>query len=393
MIKMYFFNRQPGKSNKMAITYELEKGEGRGPRYGRLITPHGRIETPVFMPVGTQGSVKALSPEDLVQHKVTMILANTYHLYLRPGHSTVEKLGGLHEFMRWQGPILTDSGGYQVYSLGELRKVSEEGVLFRSHLDGSEHLLTPEKVVEIQKAFGVDIAMVLDECVPYPSSDGEVKSAMERSLVWAKRCKDASSQEGPALFSIVQGGISPGLRRECAHQLVETGFSGYAVGGLGLGEERQQMFSIIEVCAESLPIESPRYLMGMGAPEDLVESVSRGMDMFDCVLPTRNGRNGTLYTTFGKLNIKNRRYAEDKLPIDPDCECYTCRNYCRAYLRHLYMARELLVYRLNSIHNIYYYQSLMENIRKAVQSDTFSAFYNAFYTKRNVSEQEADFLP
>ncbi len=374
----------------MAISFSLEKGGGKGPRLGRLNTPHGSIDTPVFMPVGTQGSVKALCPEDLLKHKVSMILANTYHLYLRPGHKTIEKLGGLHRFMGWNGPILTDSGGYQVYSLGELRKISEEGVLFRSHLDGIQHLLTPEKVVDIQRALGVDVAMVLDECISYPASPEETKGAMDRSLRWAERCRDASGDEGPALFGIVQGGVSPEWRRTCAAGLVEIGFSGYAVGGLGLGEERSDMLSTLEVCDEALPQASPRYLMGMGTPEDIVEAVSRGMDMFDCVLPTRNGRNGTLYTRFGKLRIKNSRYAEDDRPVDPDCGCYTCRNYSRAYLRHLFLARELLVYRLNSIHNIYYYQSLMEEIRSALASDSFSEFVHTCYAQWNAGEELPD---
>jgi len=281
-------------------------------------------------------------------------------------------------------------GGYQVYSLGDLRRITEEGVLFRSHLDGSEHLLTPEKVVEIQRSLGVDIAMVLDECVSYPSPPEETRAAMERSLRWARRCRDASGEDGPALFGIVQGGVSPEWRRECASELVRTGFSGYAVGGLGLGETRQTMLATLEACAEALPAESPRYLMGMGTPQDIVEAVSRGMDMFDCVLPTRNGRNGTLYTRYGKLRIKNSRYAEDPRPIDPDCGCTTCRKYSRAYRRHLFLARELLVYRLNSIHNLYYYQNLMEELGQAVREGTFSSFARTFYEQQAGGEDEPE---
>jgi len=366
----------------MAISFQLEKGRRTGPRCGRLTTPHGTVATPLFMPVGTQGSVKACSAEDLRRHNVAMVLANTYHLYLRPGHTIIERLGGLHRFMGWQGPILTDSGGYQVYSLGALRKITEHGVLFRSHLDGSEHLLTPEKVVSIQRSLGVDVAMVLDECVSCPAPPDETRAAMERSVRWAERCRDAMGEDGPALFGIVQGGGAPGWRRECASELVRLGFSGYAVGGLGLGETRPTFLSTLDVCAEALPANAPRYVMGIGTPEDIVEAVGRGMDMFDCVLPTRNARNGTLYTRTGILRIKNSRYAEDPRPIDPLCGCSTCRCYSRAYLRHLFLARELLVYQLNSIHNLYYYQNLMHELREAVRADAFPSFVRHFYEQR-----------
>jgi len=370
----------------MAISFRLEKGEGIGPRCGRLSTPHGSVQTPVFMPVGTQGSVKACSTEDLQRHNVAMVLANTYHLYLRPGHAIIERLGGLHRFMGWPGPILTDSGGFQVYSLGALRKLSEEGVVFRSHLDGSEHLLTPEKAVSIQRSLGVDVAMVLDECVSDEASFDEKRTAMDRTLRWAERCREAVGDDGPALFGIVQGGDCMDWRGECASELVRIGFSGYAVGGLGLGESRKTMLTTLEVCAEALPSASPRYVMGIGTPEDIVEAVGRGMDMFDCVLPTRNARNGTLYTRSGKLRIKNSRYAEDPLPIDPECPCYTCRSYSRAYLRHLFLAREMLVYRLNSIHNLYYYQNLMHELGEAVRNDAFSGFVERFYEGRKDDE-------
>jgi queuine tRNA-ribosyltransferase len=372
----------------MAVTFTLEKGGGTGPRVGRLTTPHGCVETPVFMPVGTQGSVKACSTEDLLEHKVGMVLANTYHLYLRPGHQRIERLGGLHGFMNWPKPVLTDSGGYQVYSLGDLRKITEEGVLFQSHLDGSEHLFTPEKVVEVQQAFGSDIAMVLDECTPNPATHEAAREGMERTLRWAKRSRDACGEEEDfALFGIVQGGVYPDLRKACAEALMEIGFPGFAVGGLGVGEGKEEFLSVVEWMSEQLPSASPRYLMGIGTPEDLVAAVARGMDMFDCVLPTRNGRNGTLFTHSGRVRIKNSRYAEDRRPIDEDCDCYTCRNYTRAYLRHLFLARELLVYRLTSIHNLYFYQVLMERMREAIRADAFPEFSRDFSRRFNASEE------
>ena len=359
----------------------MRKGGATGPRLGELTTPHGRVATPVFMPVGTQGSVKACSAEDLQDHKVSMILANTYHLYLRPGHRRIERLGGLHRFMNWPGPLLTDSGGYQVYSMGELRKISEEGVLFHSHLDGSKHSFTPEGVVEIQQALGSDIAMVLDECTAYPATYEEAREGMERTLRWARRSRDAWGGDGVALFGIVQGGVYPDLRKACAEELAGIGFAGFAVGGLGVGERKDECLSVLEWMEELLPSSFPRYLMGMGTPEDVVAAVARGIDMFDCVLPTRNGRNGTLFTQHGRIRIKNSRYAEDLLPIDPGCDCYTCRNYTRAYVRHLFMAKELLAYRLTSIHNLYFYQVLMERIRQAIQSDTFPAFSESFLNR------------
>jgi len=372
----------------MAIAFEVKRGGPRGPRWGVLTTAHGTVETPAFMPVGTRGSVKACSSEDLMGHKVSIVLANTYHLYLRPGHQLIRRLGGLHRFMNWPGPILTDSGGYQVYSLGKLRKISEEGVRFRSHLDGSDHLLTPESVVEIQEALGSDLAMVLDVPVGYPCSRAEVAEAMERTLRWARRCRGVAAGEQVALFGIVQGGCHTDLRRECVARLMEIGFPGFAVGGLGLGEEPERTLSVVEGCSEALPAERPRYLMGLGSPENIVEAVSRGMDMFDCVLPTRNGRNGTLFTRFGRLRIKNRRYAEDPRPIDPECGCTTCRNYSRAYLRHLFLSKELLVYRLNSLHNLYFYQVLMENIRESIRTDTFEGFRREFLARTDAADEE-----
>jgi queuine tRNA-ribosyltransferase len=371
------------------FSFTLEIGAGDGPRLGRLETDHGTVETPLFMPVGTQGAVKALSSEDLLRLRVGMILANTYHLYLRPGHKVIEKLGGLHRFMGWPGPMLTDSGGYQVLSLGALREISEEGVLFRSHLDGGPHMLTPEDVVRIQAALGSDIGMVLDECIGFPSPYGEAREAMERTLRWAKRSLEVVREEVPlTLFAIVQGGVFPDLRRACAEALCGMGFPGYAIGGLGVGETKERTFEMVETVTSILPPSSPRYLMGMGTPLDLVEAVARGVDMFDCVLPTRNGRNGTLFTRFGKLQIRNSRYAEDDGPIDSACGCYTCRNYSRAYLRHLFLSRELSAYRLNSIHNVHFYQDLMENMRRAILAGTFDDFRCKFVEDFEASEQQ-----
>jgi len=367
------------------VSFALKAGGKRGPRCGRLITEHGAVDTPVFMPVGTNGSVKACSSEDLLENRVAMILANTYHLYLRPGHEVVRRLGGLHRFIHWPKPILTDSGGYQILSLGAMRTLSEEGVLFRSHLDGSAHLLTPEKATEIQASLGADVAMVLDECIAYPHTYQEAQDAMERTLRWAQRSREAVLDRPVTLFGIVQGGIYPELRKVCAETLAEMGFAGYALGGLGVGEEKERTFAMVETTLDHLPVDVPRYLMGMGTPEDLVEAVARGVDMFDCVLPTRNGRNGTLFTRFGKVHIKNRRYAEDDRPIDPDCNCYTCRHYSRAYLRHLFVSRELSVYRFNSIHNLHFYQSLMERLRESILSGTFSRFRREFYENLDAS--------
>lgn len=369
--------------------FTLESGAGTGPRCGRLETNHGALETPLFMPVGTQGAVKALSPEDLRCLRVGMILANTYHLYLRPGHGVIEKLGGLHRFMGWPGPVLTDSGGYQVLSLGALRKISEEGVLFRSHLDGTPHMFTPEEVVRIQGALGSDIGMVLDECIGFPCTYGEAREAVERTLRWAKRSLKIAREEVPlTLFAIVQGGVYPELRKACAEELCEMDFQGYAIGGLGVGETKEKTFEMVDALTSILPPTSPRYLMGMGTPQDLVEAVARGVDLFDCVLPTRNGRNGTLFTRFGKIQIRNSRYAEDDGPIDPECGCYTCRTFSRAYLRHLFLSRELLAYRLNSIHNVYFYQELMERMRTAIRAGTFAVLRRDLMENLEDSEEE-----
>jgi queuine tRNA-ribosyltransferase len=344
-------------------------------RLGRVETPHGSFSTPAFLPVGTQGTVKSLTPEELVEMGVEAILANTYHLYLRPGHEVIERLGGLHAFMHWGKPILTDSGGYQIFSLGDLRKISEEGATFQSHLDGSLHFLSPERVVEIQRALGSDIAMVLDECIPYPSPYEYVKASTQRTTRWAERCLRAKAGEAPALFAIVQGGMYPDLRQESARDLVQMEFQGFAVGGLSVGEPKSMMLEILEGTLPLLPEAAPRYLMGVGTPEDILDAVTRGADFFDCVLPTRNARNGTLFTSEGKISIKQAQYAEDQGPIDKRCSCYTCRHYSRAYLRHLYLAKEILSSRLNTIHNISYYMNFLREIREAIRKGRLLDFH------------------
>ncbi len=353
-----------------------------GARSGRISTMHGEFQTPVFMPVGTQGSVKALTPEDLLSLGVEILLANTYHLFLRPGHERIARLGGLTIFMHWQGPILTDSGGYQVYSLGALRKISPEGVSFRSHLDGSSHFLSPELAIQIQEDLGSDIAMCLDECTPYPVTYDYARLSHELTRDWAVRCKQAHQKKEQALFGIIQGGTFKDLREESLEAMVTIGFDGYALGGLSVGEEKAARQEILAYFLPLLPDEKPRYLMGLGTPEDLIEGVGLGADMFDCVLPTRNARNGMLFTRRGSMSIKKAEYAEDPQPVDPDCTCYTCRNYSRAYLRHLYVARELLSYRLNTLHNIHYFMELMQAVREAVAQDRFLEFKKAFYNLR-----------
>jgi queuine tRNA-ribosyltransferase len=346
-----------------------------------LTTTHGTIETPIFMPVGTQATVKAMTPEELQEAGAQIILANTYHLYLRPGHTLIDRLGGLHGFMNWKGPILTDSGGFQVFSLGELRKISEEGVRFRSHIDGSAHFISPETAIEIQESLGSDIIMCFDECPPYPADFAYVRRSMELTGRWARRCKEVHRREGQALFGIVQGGMYPELRKESATQLREIGFDGYALGGLSVGEEKQVMHEMLEQCAPFLPEDQPRYVMGIGAPEDLVEAVHCGYDMFDCVMPTRNARNGMLFTSRGRINIKGAIYAEDQSPLDPDCSCYVCRNYSRAYLRHLFRSREILASRLNTWHNLHYFLNLMAEARRAIAEDRFNEFRSDFYRR------------
>jgi queuine tRNA-ribosyltransferase len=331
------------------------------------------------MPVGTQGSVRAVSPEELVESGVRIILANTYHLYLRPGHRIIEKLGGLHRFMNWAGPILTDSGGFQVYSLSRLRTISEEGVTFQSHLDGSRHFIGPEEAINIQKSLGADIIMTFDECAPYPADYEYIVNSVRLTSLWARKCLDSEIDANQALFGIVQGGIYPDLRERSAKELIELGFDGYALGGLSVGEDRATREKVIRETVEFLPEEKPVYLMGVGKPEDIIDGIRLGVDMFDCVMPTRNARNGTLFTSRGKLVIKNARYSDDDRPVDEKCGCYTCSCFSRAYLRHLFMAKELLSYRLNSIHNLYFYSHLMENIRYAILEGKFDDFCMEFF--------------
>jgi queuine tRNA-ribosyltransferase len=362
----------------MAFRFEIiKKDTFSKARLGKIETDHGSITTPAFLPVGTQGSVKSLTPEELVEIGVEAILGNTYHLYLRPGHETIGRLGGLHAFIHWERPILTDSGGFQIFSLGSLRKVSEEGVTFQSHLDGSSHFLTPEKVMEIQRALGTDIAMVLDECVPYPSPYEYVKASAEQTARWAKRCLQVKREEDPALFAIVQGGVHRDLREKSVRTLVEMGFQGYAIGGLSVGEPKSMMLDVLEWTTPFLPENTPRYLMGVGTPEDIIHAVILGVDFFDCVLPTRNARNGTLFTSSGKISIKQAQYAEDQRPVEETCDCYTCRHYSRAYLRHLYLSKEILSPRLNTIHNLYYYINLLRKIREAIQKDRLLDLYKS----------------
>jgi len=335
------------------------------------------------MPVGTQGTVKGMLPEALKEIGAQIVLANTYHLFLRPGHELVRKLGGLHRFMHWDRPILTDSGGFQVFSLGDLRRIDEDGVRFQSHLDGASHVLTPESSMAVQEALGSDIVMAFDECIPYPASREYVAASTDRSTRWARRCKEAlRPQTGAALFGIVQGGMFADLRARSAEDLLRIGFDGYAVGGLSVGEDASLMYEMMDFTLPLLPADRPRYVMGVGTPENLIEGVSRGVDMFDCVMPTRNARNGVLFTTFGKISIKQARYGDDPQPIDPDCGCYVCRNYSRAYLRHLYMSREILASVLNTHHNLHYYLNLMGEIRTALEQGTFAACKKEFFRKR-----------
>ncbi|OHB33177.1 MAG: tRNA guanosine(34) transglycosylase Tgt [Desulfuromonadaceae bacterium GWC2_58_13] len=358
---------------------------GSQARRGRVHTRRGIIETPVFMPVGTQGTVKAMYPETLKEIGAQIILANTYHLFLRPGHDLVRRLGGLHAFMNWDRPILTDSGGFQVFSLGALRKIDEEGVRFQSHLDGSSHVLTPESSIAIQEALGADIIMAFDECIPYPSSREYVAASTDRSSRWARRCRQARQvDDGAALYGIVQGGMHRDLRARSVADLLEIGFEGYAVGGLSVGESADLMYEIMEWTMPLLPENQPRYVMGVGTPENLVEGVRRGVDMFDCVMPTRNARNGVMFTSFGKVSIKQARYLDDARPLDPECSCYVCRNYSRAYLRHLYQSNEILSSMLNTHHNLHYYQQLMSSMRNAIEAGAFERFRKDFYEKRQI---------
>lgn len=366
--------------------FKLDKGcENTAARAGTLITTHGKINTPVFMPVGTQATVKALSPEELKAAGAQIILGNTYHLYLRPGCDIIGRFSGLHRFMHWDRPVLTDSGGFQVFSLSKLRKLTEEGYAFQSHIDGSRHMLSPEKSIEVQICLDSDIIMCLDQCLEHPAPHDKAVEALELTTRWAGRCKtfwQERTDRQNSLFGIVQGGMFRDLRRRSAQEIAEIGFPGYAIGGLSVGEPKELMMEMAAHTLPLLPGDRPRYIMGVGTPEDLVELVGLGADMFDCVMPTRNARNGQMFTEQGTINICNARFRDDEGPVDPSCDCYTCRNYSLAYLRHLYTAREMLAYRLNSIHNIHYYVNLVKAMRKAILAGSFDRFKKAFYSKR-----------
>jgi queuine tRNA-ribosyltransferase len=372
-----------------AIRFELHHNcEFTAARTGTIHTPHGDIRTPYFAPVGTLASVKGVSPQQLDEMAASLILANTYHLYLRPGHELIGELGGLHKFMNWPNPILTDSGGFQVFSLEHRTKVTEEGVEFRSHIDGSKHLFTPENVMDIQAHLGADIIMAFDQCVAVPNSREKFEDAMHRTHRWLSRCVKSKTRNGQALFGIIQGGIDPDLRIESTKYVSGEDVEGIAIGGLSVGETKEEMYSTLDLIEPHLPKEKPRYLMGVGSPEDLVESIARGVDMFDCVLPTRIARNGALFVRSGRMNIRNAKFANDPRPVDEDCTCYTCRNFSRAYLRHLIRCEELLGYTLNSIHNLRFLLQLMEDIRSAIEEGRYGEFRESFIAGFEVRDHE-----
>ncbi|MFZ3104306.1 MAG: tRNA guanosine(34) transglycosylase Tgt [Smithella sp.] len=366
----------------MPFQFDLIKQDSAtSARLGKMTTPHGIVNTPAFMPVGTQGTVKSMLPEEIKNCGAEIILGNTYHLYLRPGHETIKKLGGLHRFMNWPDPILTDSGGFQVYSLGALRKITPDGVMFRSHIDGSRHFLSPQKAIEIQEALGSDIMMCLDECTPYPATFSQTEESLKLTVKWADLCKTAQTNNEQALFGIIQGGTYLDLRKQAVEKLTPLDFDGYALGGVSVGEPKEIMYKITDSITPLLPADKPRYLMGVGTPEDILFAVSCGIDMFDCVIPTRCARHGLLFTNEKNVVIKNARWREDNNPVEQTCDCYTCRNYSRAYLRHLYVAGEILAMVLNTIHNVRYYMRLMEQIRTALKEDRFIEFKNEFLNK------------
>lgn len=366
----------------MPFQFDLIKQDSKtSARLGKMITPHGMVHTPAFMPVGTQGTVKSMLPEEIKNCGAEIILGNTYHLYLRPGHETIKKLGGLHRFMNWPDPILTDSGGFQVYSLSALRKITPDGVMFRSHIDGSQHFLSPQKVIEIQEALGSDIMMCLDDCTPYPATLSQTKESLTLTVKWAQLCRTAKSSVDQALFGIIQGGTYLDLRKQAVEQTAVLGFDGYALGGVSVGEPKEIMYEITDFITPLLPADKPRYLMGVGTPQDIVFGVSCGIDMFDCVIPTRCARHGLLFTNSEKIVIKNSRWRECNDPLDETCDCYTCKNYSRAYLRHLYVAGEILSMVLNTIHNVHYYMRLLEQIRAALKEGRFLEFKNDFLNK------------
>ena len=366
------------------MQFKLFKKEN-GARRGQLIFDRGVVDTPAFMPVGTYGAVKALTPDNVEQTGAQIVLGNTFHLWLRPGTEVIKAHGDLHDFMRWKGPILTDSGGFQVFSLGKMRKVTEEGVSFRSPVDGRKIFLDPETSMQIQRDLGSDIVMCFDECTPYPATYQEAKNSMLMSMRWAKRSKDAHQGNSSALFGIVQGGMYPDLRAASINHLTNIGFDGYAIGGLSVGEPKNKMMETLSVTTPHMPEEKPRYLMGVGKPEDLVEGVRRGVDMFDCVMPSRNARNGQLFVDTGVIRIRNSQYKNDVNPLDESCACYTCKNFSRSYLYHLDKTKECLGAQLNTIHNITYYQNLMKGLRNSIDSGTFAEFVEQFYAKRNLS--------
>ena len=367
------------------MLFKLSK-KNNGARRAQLSLDRGTIETPAFMPVGTYGTVKAMTPEELTGIGAEIILGNTFHLMLRPGTEIIRKHGDLHDFMHWQKPILTDSGGFQVYSLAKMRKITEQGVLFNSPVDGRKIELTPEYSMQIQKELGSDIVMIFDECTPYPATEKEAMESMQLSLRWADRCKTAHQGNTSALFGIVQGGMYETLRHESAQGLTKLGFDGYAIGGLSVGEPMEERNQVLDFTVPELPADKPRYLMGVGRPVDIIEAVKRGIDMFDCVIPTRHARTGFLYTTTGILKIRNSRYQDDTRPVDENCQCYTCQNYSRSYLRHLDKCGEILGSRLNTIHNLHYYQQLMSDIRSAIEEDRFAAFVDGFYANLTVNK-------
>ena len=368
------------------MQFQLKTTQGKA-RRGQMQFPRGTIETPAFMPVGTCGTVKSLTPEEVSASGAEVLLGNTFHLMLQPGEEIIKAHGGLHEFMNWPRPILTDSGGFQVFSLGALRKITEHGVRFRSPKDGSWVELTPERSMQVQQALDSDIVMIFDECTPYPASRTQARESMELSLRWAKRCREAHANHDAALFGIVQGGMYPALREQSLSGLQEIGFDGYAIGGLSVGEPKEEMIAILDHTTPLLPEDKPRYLMGVGKPADLVEGVLRGIDMFDCVMPTRNARNGHLFTSAGVVKIRNARYREDQTPMDERCGCYTCKNYTKSYLHHLYRAREMLSARLNTIHNLHFYQSLMKGLRLAIEQGTLDGFVADFYRDQQQIER------
>ncbi|EIW88752.1 queuine tRNA-ribosyltransferase [Alishewanella agri BL06] len=365
------------------MKFELLATDGKA-RRGQLIFQRGVVDTPAFMPVGTYGTVKGMTPEELDATGAQICLGNTFHLMLRPGTEIIRKHGDLHDFMHWHKPILTDSGGFQVFSLGELRKITEEGVKFRSPLNGEKIMLTPERSMEVQRDLGSDIVMIFDECTPYPATEPQARKSMELSLRWAKRSKDAHGDNPSALFGIIQGGMYPHLRDISLQGLEEIGFDGYAIGGLSVGEPKADMINILNHTTDKMPAQKPRYLMGVGKPEDIVEAVRRGVDMFDCVMPTRNARNGHLFVSDGVVKIRNAKHKDDTAPLDKECDCYTCKNYSRAYLHHLDRCNEILGARLNTIHNLHHYQKLMQGLRAAIAAGKLDDFVADFYAKRGL---------